>query len=125
MKIMHEDTMMQAPVHQSLARDMSFKKQHLWIDRKDKRISLSLPCQVRGTDERACAGRIINLSAGGMKFACNRETFELLLPEGQRTPGMISGFRQAGNTDGAGAADPFRAAGPGQLSPWNPVHGAE
>jgi len=69
---------------------MSFNKQHFWIDRKDKRVSTALPCNVNCPGGRVCAATILNLSAGGMKFACDRTTFEQLLPEDLRTPGMVS-----------------------------------
>lgn len=69
---------------------MSFNKQHFWIDRKDKRVTITLPCNVNCPGGRICAAAILNLSAGGMKFACDRSTFEQLLPEGLRTPGMVN-----------------------------------
>ena len=69
---------------------MSFNKQHFWIDRKDKRVTTSLPCHVNCPGGRVCAATILNLSAGGMKFACDRTTFEQLLPEDLRTPGMVN-----------------------------------
>jgi len=90
MKNVREDTMMQAHPDQSMWQVMSFKKQHLWIDRKDKRIIISLPCRVANPGGKICDAEIMNLSAGGMKLACNRSTFEQLVPEGLRTPGMIS-----------------------------------
>jgi hypothetical protein len=69
---------------------MSFNKQHFWIDRKDKRVTVNLPCTVSCPGGRTNVVTILNLSAGGMKFACDRSTFEQLLPEGLRTPGMVN-----------------------------------
>lgn len=70
---------------------MTINKQHFWIDREHERISAEIPCQagpVGGTRKPAV---ISNLSVGGLKFACNREVFNLLLPEDQRIPGQVSG----------------------------------
>lgn len=69
---------------------MTTKKQHTWIDREHDRISTELACQAGPVGGGRKSATIVNLSAGGLKFACSRETFNLLLPEDQRIPGQIS-----------------------------------
>ncbi|HUT40984.1 MAG TPA: PilZ domain-containing protein [Gammaproteobacteria bacterium] len=70
---------------------MAINKQHFWIDREHERITTEIACQVRpvGGDRKTVI--IINLSAGGLKFSCDRTVFNLLLPEDQRIPGQVSG----------------------------------
>lgn len=69
---------------------MHGKKQHFWIDRKDGRINTDLTCQVGLEQATPCTAQILNLSAGGLKFSCTQETILQLLPENQRTPGLVS-----------------------------------
>jgi len=68
---------------------MAIKKQHFWIDRKHDRINTDIPCQVSPVSGNRKGATIINLSAGGLKFACTQEVFNLLLPEEQRIPGQV------------------------------------
>ncbi|MGB5474571.1 MAG: PilZ domain-containing protein [Gammaproteobacteria bacterium] len=70
---------------------MATNKQHFWIDREHERITTEIPCQVRPVGGNRKNVIIINLSAGGLKFTCNRAVFNLLLPEDQRIPGQVSG----------------------------------
>jgi hypothetical protein len=69
---------------------MTVNKQHFWIDREHDRISTEIPCRVGPAGDNGLQAVIINLSAGGLKFACTREVFNLLLPEDQRIPGQVS-----------------------------------
>lgn len=68
---------------------MTIKKQHLWIDREYDRISTEIPCRIGPVGGARKSAVIVNLSAGGLKFTCSREVFDLLLPEDQRIPGQI------------------------------------
>ena len=68
---------------------MAEKKQHLWIDRQYTRITTSLPCNITGPAIQPAPVEMLNLSAGGMKFSCSRSVFTNLLPENQRTPGLV------------------------------------
>ena len=68
---------------------MTVNKQHFWIDREHDRISTEIPCRVGPPGSDGMQAVIINLSAGGLKFACTREVFNLLLPEDQRIPGQV------------------------------------
>ncbi len=68
---------------------MAKKQQHFWIDREHDRITTELPCQVGPVSGIRKSATIINLSAGGLKFTCTREVFNLLLPVEQRIPGQV------------------------------------
>jgi hypothetical protein len=68
---------------------MAIKKQHFWIDRKHDRVITEIPCQVSPLSGSRKGATIINLAAGGLKFACTQEVFNLLLPEEQRIPGQV------------------------------------
>ena len=70
---------------------MAINKQHFWIDREHDRITTEISCQVCPAGGNRNTAIIINLSAGGLKFTCNRAVFNQLLPEDQRIPGQVSG----------------------------------
>jgi hypothetical protein len=72
---------------------MAGNKQHFWIDRRHPRISTALPCQVAVAQDRMHPAQMHNLSPGGLKFSCSHETFIALLPEPQRTPGLVQDVR--------------------------------
>ncbi len=69
---------------------MTIENQHFWIDRAHDRIPTEIPCQVGPVGGNRKSAVIINLSAGGVKFACSQQVFNLLLPEDQRIPGQVS-----------------------------------
>lgn len=64
-------------------------KQHFALDRKYDRISTEIPCRLSLPGEREYQGTVINLSAGGLRLACNLETYEAIIPAEQRTPGQV------------------------------------
>lgn len=64
-------------------------EQHLRINRRHQRIEIELPCEVGLPGESQTAVRLLNLSDGGMKFECGLQQINQLLPEEQRTPGMV------------------------------------
>jgi len=68
-------------------------KQHFAIDRKHERIELSLPCRLGMPGSKQHAATILNLSLGGLKFSCDRQTFMAIIPEEQHTPGQIADVR--------------------------------
>lgn len=68
---------------------MAGKKQHFWIDRRYARISSGLSCTVATSHGKSHQAQMLNLSAGGLKFSCPHESFIELLPDTQRTPGLI------------------------------------
>lgn len=65
------------------------KQQHLRINRRYLRIDADIPCEVGVPGEKRRSARILNLSAGGLKFSCDQETFHRIIPEDQRTPGPV------------------------------------
>lgn len=66
-------------------------KQHFWIDRRHDRVGAEFPCQVGTGKDALHTAQVLNLSAGGLKFCCSQETIQCLLPEGQQTPGLVTG----------------------------------
>ena len=64
-------------------------EQHLRINRRHQRIEIELPCEVGLPGESLTSVRLLNLSDGGMKFECGLQQINQLLPEEQRTPGMV------------------------------------
>lgn len=64
-------------------------KQHFALDRKHERIDTEIPCRLGLPGARQFDGTIINLSAGGLRLACNLETYEAIIPAEQRTPGQV------------------------------------
>lgn len=66
------------------------KQQHLWINRKYHRIRADIPCELL-PDGGPVSVRILNLSAGGLKFSCGHDVFIRILPESQRMPGRVTG----------------------------------
>ena len=64
-------------------------KKHFALDRKHDRISTEIPCRLGLPGEREYQGTVINLSAGGLRLACNLETYEAIIPAEQRTPGQV------------------------------------
>jgi c-di-GMP-binding flagellar brake protein YcgR len=66
-------------------------QQHLRIDRKHSRIHADLPCKVGPSDSRVMAARVLDLSTGGLKFCCDRNTIQKIIPESQQALGLILG----------------------------------
>jgi hypothetical protein len=64
-------------------------EQHLRINRRHQRIEIEIPCEVGLPGESLTAVRLLNLSDGGLKFECGLQQINQLLPEEQRTPGMV------------------------------------
>ena len=64
-------------------------KQHFALDRKHDRIATEIPCRLGLPDAEQYQGTIINLSAGGLRLACDLNTYQAIIPEEQRTPGQV------------------------------------
>jgi hypothetical protein len=64
-------------------------EQHLRINRRHRRVEVELPCEVGLPGETLTTVRLLNLSVGGLKFECGLQQVNQLLPEEQRTPGMV------------------------------------
>lgn len=62
---------------------------------KEKRLHLRLdvkiPGKVRLPSSDFLPALIVNLSAGGLKFSCGRDTVHHILPKSQRIPGQVIG----------------------------------
>ncbi len=58
--------------------------------RSHERIDISLPCTVNTPGGEPAEAAIVSLSMGGLRLACNRETYEQLLPPDQHIPGQLS-----------------------------------
>ena len=65
-------------------------EQHLRINRRYQRIEAGIPCEVGLPGEGHSAVSLLNLSVGGLKFECGLQQINDLLPEEQRTPGMVT-----------------------------------
>lgn len=55
------------------------------------RLGTEIPCTVRLPQGESLSAVILNLSAGGVKFSCGRDTVHHILPQDQRTPGQVTG----------------------------------
>jgi c-di-GMP-binding flagellar brake protein YcgR len=60
------------------------KRQHIRLDTE-------IPGTVRLPKGETLPAVIVNLSAGGLKFSCGRDTVHQILPQDQRTPGQVTG----------------------------------
>jgi len=69
---------------------MDRDKQHLRIERKHPRVEAVIGCAVGLPNSDLSAGHIQNLSEGGLKFSCDRNTIHNILPEKMRTPGSVA-----------------------------------
>ena len=57
--------------------------------RKHFRVTTDIPCEMGLQRNALSAARIVDLSPGGLKFRCDRNTIHGILPEDQRTPGRV------------------------------------
>ncbi|MGB5261392.1 MAG: PilZ domain-containing protein [Gammaproteobacteria bacterium] len=64
-------------------------KQHFALDRKNERIGTEIPCRLGLPGAKQYDGTITNLSAGGLRLACNLATYDAIIPDDQRTPGQV------------------------------------
>jgi len=71
---------------------MTRVKQKLRIERKHPRVEIGIHCVVGLPDSDLSAGKILDLSTGGLKFSCGRRTIYNILPDNKRTPGLVTGI---------------------------------
>ena len=69
---------------------MGTDKQHFTINRKHDRVDTEIPCRIGIPGARQFDATVLNLSAGGLKLACNHETIAAIIPGDQQIPGQIS-----------------------------------
>jgi hypothetical protein len=64
------------------------------VDREKRqyfRLDTEIPGTVRLPKGETLQAVIVNLSTGGLKFSCGRDTVHQILPKDQQTPGQITG----------------------------------
>jgi hypothetical protein len=64
------------------------------VDREKRqffRVDTEIPGTVRLPKGDILPTTIVNLSVGGLKFSCGRDTVHKILPKDQQTPGQITG----------------------------------
>jgi len=64
------------------------------VDREKRqyfRVDTEIPGTVRLPKGDILPTTIVNLSVGGLKFSCGRDTVHQILPKDQQTPGQITG----------------------------------
>ena len=64
-------------------------QQHFRSNRKHLRIDAELSCQVGQPGGQLDTAQVLDLSIGGMKFKCSHAIVNNLIPEGERTVGLI------------------------------------
>ncbi|MCG6898773.1 MAG: PilZ domain-containing protein [Gammaproteobacteria bacterium] len=64
-------------------------QQHFRSNRKHLRITTVLPCEVGQPGGTLCAAQILDLSIGGLKFSCSQNTVNYIIPDSERTVGLI------------------------------------
>ena len=64
-------------------------QQHFRSNRKHLRIDTELGCQVGQPGGKLVTAQVLDLSIGGLKFRCSHATVNNLIPEGERTVGLI------------------------------------
>ena len=64
-------------------------QQHFRSNRKYLRITTELSCQVGQPGGRLDTAQVLDLSIGGLKFRCTQAIVNNIIPEGERTVGLI------------------------------------
>ncbi|MGB5426937.1 MAG: PilZ domain-containing protein [Gammaproteobacteria bacterium] len=64
-------------------------QQHFRSNRKHHRIRPELPCEVGRPGGELFAAKVLDISIGGLKFSCSQETVNDIIPDGERTVGLI------------------------------------
>ena len=64
-------------------------QQHFRSNRKYHRIHAELPCEVGRPGGKLFAAKVLDISIGGLKFSCSQETVNDIIPDGERTVGLI------------------------------------
>jgi len=64
------------------------------VDREKRqyfRLDTEIPGTVHLPNGELLPAMIVNLSVGGLKFSCGRDTVNQILPKDQQTPGQVTG----------------------------------
>jgi hypothetical protein len=77
--------------------------------RKYRRLDTEIPGTVCLPDGEQLPAVIVNLSVGGLKFSCGRNTIRRILPIDQQTPGQVTGVMIEIQFDLQSSAQPLHA----------------
>ncbi|MEN8207108.1 MAG: PilZ domain-containing protein [Pseudomonadota bacterium] len=64
-------------------------QQHFRSNRRHLRIRTDLFCEVGPPGGQLSTAQILDISIGGLKFSCSHETVNNIIPDGERTVGLI------------------------------------
>jgi hypothetical protein len=64
-------------------------QQHFRSNRKHHRIDAELHCEVGQPGGSLSTAKVLDLSIGGLKFSCSREIVNAIIPDDERTVGLI------------------------------------
>jgi hypothetical protein len=64
-------------------------QQHFRSNRRHYRIRADFPCEVGQPDGDLHAVQVLDISIGGLKFSCSYGTVNNIIPDGERTIGLI------------------------------------
>lgn len=84
---------------------MNRDSDNLKIQRRHPRTDVDIDCMVGPPAGGLATVRILNLSEGGLKFACNRNVTHGILPEERRTPGTLMDIEAEMRFELAGTQD--------------------
>jgi hypothetical protein len=65
------------------------EQQHFRSNRRHRRIRAALSCEVGQPGGKLSAAQVLDISIGGLKFSCSHETVSNIIPDGERTVGLI------------------------------------
>ena len=65
------------------------EQQHFRSNRRHRRICAALSCEIGQPGGKLFTAQILDISIGGLKFSCSHDTVNNIIPEGERTIGLI------------------------------------
>ena len=65
------------------------EQQHFRSNRRHRRIRADLSCEIGQPSGKLFTAQILDISIGGLKFSCCHDTVNNIIPEGERTVGLI------------------------------------
>ena len=65
------------------------EQQHFRSNRRHRRIRAALSCEIGRPGGKLFTAQVLDISIGGLKFSCSHDTVNNLIPEGERTVGLI------------------------------------
>ena len=65
------------------------EQQHFRSNRRHRRICAALSCEIGQPGGKLFTAQILDISIGGLKFSCSHDTVNNIIPEGERTVGLI------------------------------------